>query len=172
MSHLISTVKWVIKKLNSLCIIIGSIVVLFMMLGISTAALSRYLFGHALGWIDDFAAFGMVFLAFLGAGEVQKRHGHVNIDLFINMLSRRKRSIVGIGTSIAGLAVSLLLAWFGIIDTVNAYRDHTMTISVLPIPEVFLYWVVPLGGLLLAAGFLRDVRNYFRVLAPAQEVED
>jgi len=171
-NRLISIIKWMINRINSLCIILGSIVVILMMLGISIAALSRYLFGHALGWVDDFSAFGMVFMAFLGAGEVLRRHGHVNIDLFVNMLSRRNRSITGIATSVAGMAVSLLLVWYGTLDTVVSYQEKAMTNSVYPIPEVLLFWVIPLGGLLLAAGFMRDVRNGFRLLKCRDEVED
>jgi len=165
----LATVKGIIRKLNSFCIVLGSLVVVFMMLGISTAALSRYLFGRALGWIDDFSAFGMVFLAFLGAGEVLRRRGHVNIDLFVNWLAPRHRELVAATTSVAGGAVSLLLVWYGTLDVVSSFREKAVTESVYPVPEALLFWVIPLGGLLLAAGFLRNVRDSLRSYRKAKD---
>ncbi|MHB8916443.1 MAG: TRAP transporter small permease [Desulfocucumaceae bacterium] len=171
MDYLIKIVKVITERINSLFIFLGSLLVMFLMLGVSFAAFSRYCFGNAQGWIIEMSAFGMLFLGFLGAPEVLRRKGHVNIDIFINMLSQRNRNILALATSFVGMAVSFLLFWFGSGTVFDSFQQKAVTVGMYQIPKYLLLCVIPLGSLLLVIGFLRDMRGHFRLLKNKEESE-
>ena len=56
-----------------------------------------------------------------------------------------------------GLGVSLVLFLMGTLNTIDLYQRNIMEFNAVILPKYFVFWVIPFGGLLLVAQFLRAI---------------
>lgn len=156
MSYLIRLGK-VVEGLSGFLVKLGGLLVVFLMLLISFGAISRYAFGQAQGWVTEVSAYSILVLGFLGAPEVLKKGKHIEIDLFVNMLNSKNRSIMAMLTSFIGFALCTGLLWAALNVTIENYHEHAMLVGMVEIPKYYLFSIMPLGFLLLTLYFARDV---------------
>lgn len=117
--------------------------------------LFRYLFSKSIGPIVDLTTLFLVYIPFLGGGWLLKENGHVNINLIIMRLRERDKSLLAVITSIIGIAVGLILLWYGISVTYNYWDRDVRTIEVLATPLWIYTLALPIGGLPIALQFAR-----------------
>ncbi|MHB8984166.1 MAG: TRAP transporter small permease [Carboxydocellales bacterium] len=163
MSYLIRLGK-VVDGFSHFFVKLGGLLVIFLMLLISFGAISRYAFGQARGWVTEVSAYSILVLAFLGSPEVLKKGKHIDIDIFVNMLSPKNRSIISMLTSFTGLALCAALFWAALGVTIENYHEHAMLVGMVEIPKYYLFSFMPLGFLLLAIYFAQDVYRHLTAL--------
>ncbi|MDR3332293.1 MAG: TRAP transporter small permease, partial [Synergistaceae bacterium] len=85
-----------LRRLNraiDLCILalayIGSAIVLFLLLAVCFATLSRYLLNKPFAFLIDYSSYSLLFIAFLGAPWLLQQNGHVSIDMLVEKLPLR-----------------------------------------------------------------------------------
>ena len=61
----------------------GWVIVLMMML-VVIEAISRYLFDHAFGVSDEFSAYAVVVISFVGLAYVSKKRAHIRVTVVFN----------------------------------------------------------------------------------------
>lgn len=108
----------------------------------------RYFLGAPQPWIDHVAAWLVVAVVMLAAGETQRREEHIGVEVLTNRLrgaARRAARLLGTA-SVAAVAAILLREG---IETVAFSRMIGIATNVEALP---LWWVqlfVPIGGALL-----------------------
>lgn len=138
----------------------GGAIIVGLMLLISVASISRYFFGEAMAWNTEVGAFALIFITFLGGPLLAKNDGHISVDILPNLLGKRgSRKILIFAASVAFL-VSLLLGWYGILTTVEAFQSKQMLVSMLRTPKYVLLSVVTGGFILIAVGFFLSVLKH------------
>lgn len=152
--------------------VVGALLVVTLMCLISFGAISRYGFGSAHGWITEVSAYSMLVLAFLGTAEVLKRHSHVNIDIFLNMMSSKYRALFNTCTSLLGAILTVSLCWFSIEAALDAYKENAMLVGMVEIPRFYLMTFMPIGFLLLSIYFIDHVRANWLVFTGKQKFEE
>ncbi len=112
---------------------------------------ARYLMpGIRLDWTFEVIIFLLIWCMFLSAARLIGEGGHVRIDLFLQMMSMRKRNLLGVFSGVIGIAVALLLLWSGIRVVEESIRWQERTTSSLRLPLWIYYLSLPVGSALLA----------------------
>ena len=144
-----------IKILLNLDIIISSIA-MAILIGITFAGvIMRYVVGNPFGWIEEVQAGLIVWVVFLAGGAAYRTANHSSIEIFYEMFSRSIQKIIQV---FIGIIVTLVLGYL----CYTACRYFKLFIrtgratSVLQIPYIFIYAIVPIACLL-------QVFNYFLV---------
>jgi TRAP-type C4-dicarboxylate transport system permease small subunit len=117
----------------------------------------RYLTNDSLVWAEEVARYLMVWLTFLGAGQVLRFGGHIAIENLHDVLPGR------VGIALRGLLVIVLLGFFATMAWQGAmYTSLTrfQTTAATGISFAWVYMAIPIGCTLLAIHLLLIARRY------------
>jgi TRAP-type C4-dicarboxylate transport system permease small subunit len=106
---------------------------------------------------DDFAAWSMAAMAFLGLAYTFRSGEVIRVGLLIDQLGPGPRRVVELFCLLLGTGIVAYFAWYAVQMTYDSYRFNDMSQGVLGIP----LWIPQLGysvGLvLLAIAFVDDL---------------
>jgi TRAP-type C4-dicarboxylate transport system permease small subunit len=128
--------------------------ILFMMLAISYAVMMRYAWNKPVPWIVEISSYLMLYITFLGTAWLQRKGGHVEVDLLTGRFKPRIRAAFRTVTSLAGAVVGFVLAWKGSLVTVDYFQRDVTAIGILNTPQFLLMGIIPIGGFLLLVEFI------------------
>lgn len=117
----------------------------------------RKLFNSPLSGTTEIAEVTLVGVVYLSISYVQRLRGHVNVDLFINLLPAPLRVGVELASLVMALLMSALITWGTALFAWESVRlqDYTMGIARVPVWPAKV--VVAAGFGLLSLRLLRDV---------------
>jgi C4-dicarboxylate transporter DctQ subunit len=75
-----------LDRLNSVMAWIAALAIIFMMFAISYAVMMRYVWNKPVPWIVEISSYLMLYITFLGTAWLQRKGGHVEVDLFTGRL--------------------------------------------------------------------------------------
>jgi len=130
-----------------------------LMFGIGTALIAldvalRNLAGTGFPWLIDAIEYGLFAGTFLAAPWVLREGAHVRVDIVVTALPPRGAALLETIADLIGLAVCLILLWYGVKVTLTAQLLGSMVLKSIIFPEWWALAVVPLSSLLLAIEFV------------------
>ena len=143
-----------LDRLNSAMAWIAAVAIIFMMFAISYAVMMRYAWNKPVPWIVEISSYLMLYITFLGTAWLQRKGGHVEVDLLTGRLKPRIRAGFKAVTSLGGAVVGFVLAWKGSLVTVDYFQRDVTAIGILNTPQFLLMGIIPIGGFLLLVEFL------------------
>ena len=152
-----------LDRLNSVMAWIAALAIIFMMFAISYAVMMRYVWNKPVPWIVEISSYLMLYITFLGTAWLQRKGGHVEVDLFTGRLKPRVRAAFKTITSLGGAVVGFILAWKGSLVTVDYFHRDVTAIGILNTPQFLLMGIIPIGGFLLLVEFLLQARQQARL---------
>jgi len=152
-----------LDRLNSVMAWIAALAIIFMMFAISYAVMMRYVWNKPVPWIVEISSYLMLYITFLGTAWLQRKGGHVEVDLFTGRLKPRIRAAFKTITSLGGAVVGFILAWKGSLVTVDYFQRDVTAIGILNTPQFLLMGIIPIGGFLLLVEFLLQARQQARL---------
>ena len=153
----------ILDRLNSVMAWIAALAIIFMMFAISYAVMMRYVWNKPVPWIVEISSYLMLYITFLGTAWLQRKGGHVEVDLFTGRLKPRVRAAFKTITSLGGAVVGFILAWKGSLVTVDCFQRDVTAIGILNTPQFLLMGIIPIGGFLLLVEFLLQARQQARL---------
>ena len=135
-----------------------------LMFGIGTALIAldvvlRNLAGTGFPWLIDAIEYGLFAGTFLAAPWVLREGAHVRVDIVVTTLPPRAAALLETLADLIGLAVCLVLLWYGVKVTLTAQALGSMVLKSIIFPEWWALIVVPVSSLLLAAEFVLRLRR-------------
>ncbi|MGE0151545.1 MAG: TRAP transporter small permease [Reyranellaceae bacterium] len=119
----------------------------------------RWLWTGSLSWVTELTEYVIYGGTFLAAPWVLRQGGHVRVDILLLHLPPRRAIALERLLDTVGIALSLLLAWYGAIAVRDAWRDNMIQFKTWNTPEWLLLLPIPIGCALLAVEFaLRALR--------------
>ena len=112
--------------------------------------------------VTEYALFGITFLA---APWVLHLGAHVRVDILIEALPRKANIVLECLMDIFGFLLSLVLIYYGIVATLDAWSLGSLIFKELIVPEWQLLWVIPFSGLLLALEFMLRILRTLQVVS-------
>lgn len=110
---------------------------------------------------DDFVAWCMAAMAFLGLAHTFRSGEMIRVGLVIDLISGRPRWIIEIACLIVGCGFIGFFAWYAVAMTYDSWRFHDMSQGVVAVP----LWIPQLGysgGLVIL--LIAFVDEFFHVL--------
>ena len=147
--------------IDSLAGVAGALVIA-MMLIICYAVVMRYFFHAALGWSVEVSEYIIFLLAFLGAAWLLKLKRHISVDLVLTSLKPKAQALLNIATSVLGVIICLVIAWFGAASTIDHFQRGVPVVQTLAFPKFTLLLFIPLGCFLLSIQFLRQSYDHVK----------
>lgn len=141
---------------------VAGCIIIFLMLSVSYEVVTRYFFNRPTVWVIEIGEYLLLYMLFLGTAWVLKREGHVKMDLLLNRLKPRAKSLVNFGTSFICLVCFLILTWYGVQAVLFSARIGYYKGSVIEIPEVFIIVIIPIGSFLLSIQFIRRTYGFLK----------
>jgi TRAP-type C4-dicarboxylate transport system permease small subunit len=145
--------------MESLCVafglVLGAIIVL-----ICVDIFSRNLSIGSLPWMVEITEYAMYGGTFLAAPWVLRQGSHVRVDLLLISLPKKAAQRLEQTTDVCGFFVSLVMAYYGSVVVLDAYRFKMQQFKSLVVPEWILLLPIVIGCTLLAIEFLLRI---FRV---------
>jgi len=131
-----------------------------LMFGIGTALIAldvalRNIAGTGFPWLIDAIEYGLFAGTFLAAPWVLREGAHVRVDIVVTALPPRGAARLDRLADLIGLAVCLILLWYGVKVTLTAQSLGSMVLKSIIFPEWWALAVVPLSSLLLAIEFIK-----------------
>ena len=128
------------------------------------AAFTRYLApAYAPDWGDEMTVFLAVWSVFIAASLLVHEERHVRADLVLRILPLGLQRTLEIATSLAALALTAVLAWYGAEMVRQAIEFDDRTVSTLRFPLWIYYACLPAGCALMALRYVRRLwRDLFR----------
>jgi TRAP-type C4-dicarboxylate transport system permease small subunit len=143
--------------MNGMAFLSGVFLIMVMLI-ITIAVVCRYFLHHPLGWSIEVSQYLLVFLSYLSIAWVLRREGHVKIDIFLFMFSRKTQGLINTLTSACSILVSLIITIFAVKVTWDLYRADYFEPTILMVPKFIFIAVIALGFLMLTIQF--SIRSY------------
>jgi TRAP-type C4-dicarboxylate transport system permease small subunit len=137
----------------------GLVIVLVALL--SYEVFMRYVFHRPPAWAWEVCESMVFLIAFLGAGWLLKKNGHVSVDIVFSFLSPNVKLATEALTSLLGGVMCLILTWAGVEIAIDHTRSGITVPGYLDIPKGPLLVFIPLGCLLLSTEFFRKAYGAF-----------
>jgi TRAP-type transport system small permease protein len=138
--------------------------------GLGTALIAldvalRNLAGIGFPWLIDVIEYGLFAGTFLAAPWVLREGAHVRVDILVTSLPPRGAALLETLADLIGLAVCLVLLWYGVKVTLTAQALGSMVLKSIIFPEWWALVVIPLSSLLLAIEFVLRLHRAHRTAA-------
>lgn len=151
MRALNKAIDWCILALA----VIAGAVLLFLLLAVCFATLSRALFNEPFSFLIDYASYSLLYIAFLGAPWLLSKRGHINIDMIVNALPVRVRRVWQVCLDLILAATCAILCVISFQITKTNFVNHVIISDFLNTPQWALMVCVPVGSFFTAVEALR-----------------
>jgi TRAP-type C4-dicarboxylate transport system permease small subunit len=120
---------------------------------------------------DDFAAWSMAAMAFLGLAHTFRSGELIRVGLVIDRLPASGRRVIEILCLLIGAAVIVFFAWYAGHMTYDSWRFNDMSQGALAVPLWFPQLGFSVGLAILAVAFLDELAHVLTGHAPRYEKE-
>jgi TRAP-type C4-dicarboxylate transport system permease small subunit len=132
---------------NAAFAVVARLIVLAIVLVVIREVFFRYALNAPSVWAMDASSFALVFVFFLALAPALESGHHVAVDLFDALVPARLRRHQRIAGHLLTVAFGLVLFWYLLDMTVEAFQTDEISFSVIPIPLKYIYWIGPVGTL-------------------------
>ncbi|WP_395713272.1 TRAP transporter small permease [Reyranella sp.] len=108
----------------------------------------------SLPWLIELSEYLMYAGTFLAAPFVLRQGNHVRVDMLLVALPKRLAIRLEQFVDLMGLAISLVLLYYGGAVVIDAWRSNMVAYKTWYVPEWLLYLAIPTSALLLAIEFV------------------
>lgn len=146
-----------LRRLDRVVEPVCAAILLAIVLVLFVAVIFRYALNRPLGWPEEVARLGLVWLTFLGAYLAFRRGAHIHVDLLVMKLSGRARlRLALVGNLLMALAIALLIregvtyatAFF---DDPSPYLRFPIGLQYIALPVAGIGWLLALAARTRAA---------------------
>ncbi|WP_420556837.1 TRAP transporter small permease [Roseovarius sp.] len=112
----------------------------------------RYLFNSNLGWAEEMARYGVVWITMIGTSVCISKGGHISVDAISARLSERGKDVQQILVLACGTAAAAIGFYYSMTITLKVTSLGQMS-STLNVPMTFVYGAMPVGFFLAGLRF-------------------
>jgi TRAP-type C4-dicarboxylate transport system permease small subunit len=145
---------------------ISGVLLLFTTFIVTMEVFSRFFFNHSFIWINEITEYILLYIPFFAGAWLLRTDGHIVVDMIDLVASRRFLQGTGFLVSLIGLFVSFVIVYYGIITLIDLYERDVRSITVLKIPQTYVYISIPLGALVMGLEFVRKI---YQSISPIKE---
>ena len=145
--------------INGLAVIAG-ILLAVILAGIVVDVTIRTVGFNSLQWYSAVAEYCLLFSTMLAAPWLVRLKGHVVVESLFIAMPPKARKIMSKFAYLVCIGLSLLFAYYGFLEMVEAIGSKELDIRSIDAPKWILFVPFPLGFSLIAVEFLRYLLGY------------
>lgn len=117
----------------------------------------RSFFHKPTSWATELSIYAIIGSAFLGSAYAVRSYSHITVDLLINNVNDRWKTIFAYISNSLGLLFSIILTYYGYLHVMKTYELGVTSASLLRIPMYLPELFIPIGGTLLCIAFILQI---------------
>lgn len=148
--------------IERICLILSSIFIVVMATVLMYQVIMRYFFHNATSWSDEVATTSFVWSVMLAIPIGIRRHEHVAVEYFINLLPAIGVRAMHILIDVATAATMAIIGYFAVNLLESANRQLLSGISLaagIDVPMSWVYIAVPIGSVVTILFCLERIFN-------------
>ena len=157
MAQAYTSTKSALRRVTGNMAMLSEWVLLTMTVIVFYDVVMRYIFNSPTIWALEMSEYMLVFLAFIGAAEMQRQKANINMNFFYIKFPPGMRRSVDVFTSLLMLLFSFLLLRASLKLTLTAYKYGSASNSLLETPLCIPYSIVAIGMFLLLLQAIIDM---------------
>jgi TRAP-type C4-dicarboxylate transport system permease small subunit len=120
--------------------------------------------GRSLPWVAEIVEYCLLWLTFLGTSWVLKQNSHIRMDMVVDKLNPRHRSVLNAVTSFLGAMVCLIIAWYSAKVTWQHFQTGYKLLTFMTLPSALINFIIPIGFISLTVQFVRRGHGFLKTL--------
>jgi len=119
--------------------------------------ISRWLFNKPTIWATELSIYAIIGSCFLGSAYAVRTYSHITVDLLINKVNNRFKTLLAYLSNAMGLAFSLIFTFYGFHHAINTMELGVTSASLLRVPMYLPELMLPVGGVLMCLAFTLQI---------------
>ena len=119
--------------------------------------ISRSFFHKPTAWATELSVYAVIGSCFLGSAFAVRTYSHITVDLLINNVNDRLKTLLAYISNALGLLFSVIFTLYGFLHVMKTYSLGVTSSSLLRIPMYLPELVLPVGGVLLCIAFILQI---------------
>lgn len=144
------TQEYIVIVLIAICIIVGTLQVLF-----------RFLLHAPLAWSEEFIRYAFVWITFLGASLAVRENAHASITLIVKVMPKVVQVTLNILSNLLCIAFSIIIIKEGI-DVITMQLQTNQLSAALEIPVAYIFLSIPVGAAAMTVYYFKNIVNVLR----------
>jgi TRAP-type C4-dicarboxylate transport system permease small subunit len=124
-----------------------------------TADIVTRTIGHPWLWLQEVTSALFIYAIFIGAATATRRNDHLYLTAIAESMRGTPRVIVEVIIRLVVLAVSFCLIWYGYLNYLRGFGSFRLPSGQ---PIAYLYFIIPLCGILIALFTVEQLVNGLR----------
>lgn len=132
-------------------VLLGGLVLL-----ITAGVVSRYAFDRPITGIIEITEWALLVITLFTAPWIMSLDSHVRVDIITRVVEAkapRARWAMALVAECIGFVVSLVMVYYGVLVSAQAFASHKVSLSYIPLPLWPLYALIPFSFALMAIVF-------------------
>jgi TRAP-type C4-dicarboxylate transport system permease small subunit len=136
---------------------LADLLLVLLLVLINVEVVARYGFGRSTLIADEYGGYLFAWITMLGALHLLRSDKFLMMTWLVDKLSARTRNLIGIGSALIGLAVSLVSLYAAVVLVQSAWRFGTVSIQPSATPIVWPQLVLPIGYGVLVLAYVEEI---------------
>lgn len=119
--------------------------------------ISRSFFHQPTSWATELSIYAIIWSCFLGSAFAVRTYSHITVDLLINNVDDRIKTLLAYISNALGLVFSVIFTVFGYLHVIKTFELGVTSSSLLRVPMYIPELVLPIGGALLCIAFVMQI---------------
>lgn len=119
--------------------------------------ISRWLFNKPTIWATELSIYAIIGSCYLGSAYAVRTYAHITVDLLINNVNDRMKTLLAYLSNALGLVFSLIFTFYGAHHVMNTLELGVTSSSLLRIPMYLPEIMLPVGGVLMCLAFTLQI---------------
>lgn len=119
--------------------------------------ISRSFFNSPTVWATELSVYAVIGSCFLGSAFAVRTYSHITVDLLINNVNDRMKTLLAYISNGLGLLFSVIFTLYGFLHVMKTYSLQVTSSSLLRVPMYLPELVLPVGGVLLCIAFIMQI---------------
>jgi TRAP-type C4-dicarboxylate transport system permease small subunit len=136
---------------------------------VTLEVISRSFFNHSFIWVNEITEYILLYIPFFCGAWLLRHNGHIVLDLIDLFQSQKINRFIQLFVPIIGIVVCIVLVYFGATSTIDLYERNVTSITPLRFPMAFVYFIIPIGSLIMLFEFIRKL---YQGLKPNEQVKE
>ncbi|MEZ7170271.1 TRAP transporter small permease [Sporosarcina sp. OR05] len=118
---------------------------------------SRSFFDAPTTWATELSIYAIIGSCFLGSAYAVRTYSHITVDILINNVNDKMKTIFAYLTNTLGLVFSVIFTIYSYMHVVKTFNLQVTSASLLRIPMYIPESLLVIGGVLLCIAFVLQI---------------
>ncbi len=140
--------------------VVACVLLIITMLSVNLDVVMRYFVGQTYPWLPEVNEYALLFITFLSTTWILKKGGHVRMDLVLNRLSPKAKTLLNLATNIFAAAIWFVIAWYTSQLTWGMFQERERIATLLEPLKAPLVAVIPICSFLIFIQLMKNIYGY------------